>query len=286
MIFSVAILIWHSRYFLLMPTNKKSKKELPETQGEELSYKYIRSPDKNYFIRIGSTYEYTYGITSAVTFHLLDKHKEVIFDFRPLAAEAKDCKWSKDSRYIVAAARCNDFNGVCVIDLQKKKFGLVNFKNSPQIEVKLVDSTKVCVRADSDQLKARNNTATFGAGPAEFPCIRYRGEQPVILDINDLVYKKLENISHAASLFSKAKTHTVRIIKDGFHPFKGLLPQSTTQKFNTRQMEVFHLELFAAYGDKVSAKWLKEVKQLSKGKYSPWDHVSNYLGKRKRPAGE
>jgi len=58
-------------------------------------------------------------------------------------------------------------------------------------------------------------------------------------------------------------------------------PKATNQEFYGRQMEVFHLDLFAEYGDETAKKWLSELQRKTNGEYSEWDRVTKYLGVQK-----
>lgn len=83
-------------------------------------------------------------------------------------------------------------------------------------------------------------------------------------------------------LTKSARQFRLDPIDSGFREFKGVFPQSTKQIYNTRQLEVYHLEAFAEYGDEQSAEWLKAIKDKTKDKYNKWEKVTNYLGLQQR----
>jgi hypothetical protein len=74
-------------------------------------------------------------------------------------------------------------------------------------------------------------------------------------------------------------------LRDGFHPFNGPYPASTTATVSGRKLEIWHLIAFAKYGDPQAKAWLGAIKKMAKEKgveVSPWEPVVRYLGKRKR----
>jgi len=71
-------------------------------------------------------------------------------------------------------------------------------------------------------------------------------------------------------------------IDGGFREFKGVYTQTTMDKYNTLQLEVYQLEAFAEYSDTQSQEWLEAMIKKTKGKYSKWEKVSNYLGIQRR----
>ena len=78
------------------------------------------------------------------------------------------------------------------------------------------------------------------------------------------------------------KVYNHELIDGGFNEFHGTLPQDTVTGYNGRAFEVYQLQAFAEYGDKISQYWLDEIKRKTNNNYNISHRVSDYIGQRRR----
>ena len=117
----------------------------------------------------------------------------------------------------------------------------------------------------------------------EVPLERYLAPSPLTFRIQNLEFHSRTEQAQVPRILASLKEHNMETRRDGLWPFHGQGPEATNQEFYGRRMEIFHLELFAEYGDETAKKWLAEVQRKSMGKYSKWDQVTKYLGVVVRP---
>ena len=123
-----------------------------------------------------------------------------------------------------------------------------------------------------------------GSAPAEFPVKRMKAPPDLVLELSGLHFYKddmLGIMDDMHDLLVKEPKHDMTLLEDGYFPFEGPMPQSTTQLINTRRMMIDHLEGFAGIGDRQSQVWLEEVKATGKP-YYPLQEVSWYIGEKQR----
>jgi hypothetical protein len=130
-----------------------------------------------------------------------------------------------------------------------------------------------------------NSQAVFGGGKAECPVQRFKAPEDARVDISALKWHARDELSKIAQLSEESPVIEMTAVADGFFPFSGKFPSSTTDVFNGRQLEVFQLEAFSAYGDKQSQAWLAEIQKdvgAARWAQARWSPVSKYLGSKKR----
>lgn len=245
----------------------------------KMQFKYRRAPNGRKALRI-SYYDDPYIGYIIDRIALVNTKREVLFEPKVLTAASMVCAWSPNSRYCVIGAQHRRELLYLVLDTKESTFAFIPMKALYPLEVTFLSSSGLKIQAHAVTLNAMNSTVTFGAGPAQFPCKRYKSETPLMFKLSELSFRDMADLNRLGALLKRKKKYSLAILRDGFHPFSGKPPVSTTQKFNTRQMEVFHLELFAEYGDATAKAWLREVKRLSNGKFSRCDKVTKYLGRR------
>jgi hypothetical protein len=238
------------------------------------------SPNKKHRVIVSHCFEPS--MMANLCLFTLANGNAILNRFEPLTALPSSCKWSQNSRYFSIAAR-SEFYFYMIWDSKNDKFAIVRMNNPYPLELSFIDSFQIKIQVDDTELRMSNSTSVVGGDTAEWPTYRYKKPLPLKFNIDQLPFHdgfKLKNIPQIAKNY---KEYSLELIKSGFHPFKGNMPISTVQHFNGRQMELFHLEAFALYGDDISKKWLKEIKQIIGSNYSPWDKVETHLGNRDRP---
>lgn len=229
------------------------------------------SPNNQYKITYFDFFEPSMGACKC-SFKL--EGNDIQFREFPFCAICMPCKWSKDSQIFSVAID----QGFFLWNVSIKEFAVISVKNPYPLEGIFINERKFLIQLRDDQFDAANSQNTFGAGKAEWPVKRYRKPNPLEFNIDELSFYPEEKLGQTPS----GNKYSLELIADGFHPFQGSMPQSTNQKLNGRQLEIFHLEAFAEYGDPLSQQWLEEIKNITGGKYSPWDTVQKHLGQRKR----
>jgi hypothetical protein len=130
-----------------------------------------------------------------------------------------------------------------------------------------------------------NSDGVFGGGRSECPVERFKAPSKASLEISKLKWHPRSSLARIAKIAGAAPLVDMSFVRDGFFPFKGKFPASTTVTINTRPFEVFQLELFAEYGDKQSQAWLRDIKKKvrpANWTQAHWSPVSKFLGSRKR----
>ena len=210
----------------------------------------------------------------AVLVYLLDTTGAIVNRFEPLAGVPGRCLWSPDSRYFVIAAFAN---GYCyfVYDATTERFALIRIAN-PYPLAATFQSGQIVVAVEEEEVKIAN--VGWDEEVQEVPLERYTAPAPLSFRIRNLEFHSRTEQRQVPQMLASLKEHHLEIHRDGLWPFHGQGPKATNQEFYGRQMEVFHLELFAEYGDETAKKWLADVQRKSKGTYSKWDRVTKYLG--------
>ncbi|MCA9109047.1 MAG: hypothetical protein KDA52_03795 [Planctomycetaceae bacterium] len=119
---------------------------------------------------------------------------------------------------------------------------------------------------------------------AEWPIKRLKAPPDRVVDVSTLSFypkKDLEDGEARKQILHQQPVYEFLPIEDGYFPFDGPMPMSTSQLINHRPMMLSRLEGFAGFGDRQSQVWLDEVKRTGKP-YYPLKEVTWYIGEKKR----
>jgi hypothetical protein len=210
-------------------------------------------------------------------FTLTENSESIIDNFEPLTAIADyySC-WKADSTVFALALSRFAF-GYLLVKVPSLELGFIRVFNPYPLEVAFIgESFRISYKDDSVRLT--NSMATFKAGETEIPKKIYTKPKDVVIDLNDINFYSRVELDRLGELTADQPLYNLELIEDGFREFKGIYPQNTKQIYNTRQLEIYHLEAFAEYGDPVSVAWIDEIRAKTNGDYSRWDKVYDYLG--------
>jgi len=216
-------------------------------------------------------------------FTLLDRGGRIEDLYEPLRAVHPICEWSPDSR-LAAVPVAPGEEALFIADVKARRFAFVRLPNR-QCRHRFDGPRRLRLEFDPDQLAAMNAQAVFGGGKAQFPVERFRAPAPQVVDVKQLDWQPAGAMKALKKALAAAPLVELAAVRDGFHPFTGPYPASTTASINGRKLEVWHLLAFARHGDRQAQAWLDELEKRAKQKgveISPWEPVSRYLGKRKR----
>jgi hypothetical protein len=210
-------------------------------------------------------------------FTLLDASGAIVNRFEPLAGVPGRCLWSPDSRYFLIAAFANGYF-YFLYDVATERFALIRIAN-PYPLAATFQTGQIVVAVREDEVEIAN--LGWDEEVQEVPLERYLAPSPLTFPIQNLEFHSRTKQSQVPQMLASLTEHNLELCRDGLWPFQGQGPKATNQEFYGRQMEIFHLELFAEYGDETAKKWLAEVQRKSKGRYSKWDRATKYLGVQK-----
>lgn len=255
---------------------KKIKKILTALKGPDCGNVYaVPSPDGSHAVVFSHAWEMTM-MNWSYCFTLLDKGLAVAEEFPKLTSIRTSCAWSSDSAFFAVPGEA--WGGLLLWDVRRKSFALIR-TGSRQFIFDFQGPDRLRVQCDPEQLRAIN----LGAGVSSSPVQRYKALPDSLIEVRTLSWHPREELSKADQLAKTALAVKAGLVKDGFFPFKGRFPASTTDVIDDRRLETFHLEAFAAFGDKQSQAWIDEIKRkVGEDRYTGAIVVSKLLGKRKR----
>jgi hypothetical protein len=243
----------------------------------------VPSPDRTHALVFSHGLEMTM-MNWSYNFTLLDKNLDVVEKFERMTAVSMSCSWSGDSS-IFAVPGCA-WGGLLLWNVRRKAFTIIRISGR-QFIFKFQEPSHLLIQIDPEQLRAMNNEAVFGGGSTQCPAERFRAPADSRIALSKLRWHSRGKLSGIERIAKKASVIDMDFVADGFFPFKGKFPASTTDVFNGRRLEVFQLEAFAAYGDKQAQAWLTEIKKNvgnhpDRWAQARWSRVSKYLGSKKR----
>jgi len=211
-------------------------------------------------------------------FTLFNAEGKIVNQFSPLAAVPDSAVWTANGRFFAIAGFSSEFF-YFIYDVMKEQFALIRIANPYPLALSFHSPQTILIAVKGAELQQSN--LGWDEPNKEVPLERYVAQPPLNFLLSELTFYPEGKISSVPKLLGGQPQHDLKIVRDGIWPFDGVGPQSTDQEFYGRQMEIFHLELFAEYGDATAKEWLKEINRMTKGKYSKWDQVAKYLGVRK-----
>jgi hypothetical protein len=213
-------------------------------------------------------------------FTLLDKDLCVVEKFDQMRSSETSCSWSGDSSMFAVSGSA--WQGLLIWNLHRRTYAIVRI-SSRQFVFRFQHTSDLLIQFNPDQLRAMNSNAVFGGGKAECPVKRFKAPADSIVPGRDLRWHKGDKLSDLEKIAKESSMIDMNATADGFYPFTGKFPATTTDVFNGRNLEVFQLEIFAEYGDKQAQEWLREVKKRvptdsSHWARARWTPVSKHLG--------
>jgi hypothetical protein len=241
---------------------------------------FVTSPDGKYKIAFSHFFEIHMGSYHGL-FNLLDGSENIIDRFEPLVTYgSQHCCWT-DTSTLFAMGIASFGYGYLLMQLPEKKVAFIKAPNPFPLNIYLTEKA-IILSYDDYSLSLKNSTQTFGGGPLEIPCKIYLKPTNIEIPLNSVRFFPRSELTRLGELTAKDMVYRLDPIDGGFREFQGAYPQTTMDKYNTRQLEVYQLEAFAEYGDKQSQEWLEAIIKKTKGKYSKWEKVANYLGIQRR----
>lgn len=241
----------------------------------------VPSPDRSHAVVFSHGWEMSM-MNFSYHFTLLDRTLAVVEGFERLRAIHTSCKWSSDSAIFAVAGA--PWGGLLLWNLSRKSFAVVR-TSGRQFVFDFKGASHLSIRPDPEQLRAMNCDSVFGGGKSESPVERFKAPAKSLLEISKLRWFPRGKLASLEKIAKAAAVLDMDFVRDGFFPFKGKFPASTTATINTRRFEVFQLELFAEYGDQQAQAWLRDVKKKvrpANWAQARWTPVAKYLGARKR----
>lgn len=215
-------------------------------------------------------------------FTLFDRKGGMLDKFEPAAAVDNHCAWSADSR-LVAVPIAIKHEALFIADVERSMFAVIRLSNR-QCRFRFDGAKALRIEFDREQLAAINSDRVFSGDKAAWPIRRFRAPAPRSVKEGSLDWHPRTAMARLPRLVAAAALLDMEPVPDGFYPFRGRYPASTTDVYNGRPMEVAHLVAFAEFGDRQAQRWLAPIKKKAKaGKsVSQWDPVSKHLGRRTR----
>jgi len=241
----------------------------------------VFSPDQKYQVVFSHFHEIRMGVYECL-FNLLDNNEKIIDRFEPLTAiSSNDCCWAENSACFSLAVRVEENYGYLFIHLPSLEFAFIKIFNPYPLDISF-DSDNFIITYNDEQVKAANTNKLFGGGSNTLPYKKYIKPNDLVFKLSDLQFFKRDKMKNLNSIIESYKEYKHELNDGGFNEFKGVFPQDTITGYNGRSFEVYQLEAFAEYGDKVSKLWLDEIKNKTFGTYNKWNKVSDYISFRKR----
>ena len=264
-----------------METSKLFRKPLTDSKWDDPGdISFVFSPDRKYKIAFSHFLEVRMNSYQGL-FNLLDKDDNIIDGFEPLTTfSSQKCCWNEVSK--IFAVSIVDFGyGYLFVKVPDLKVSFIRISNPYPLNIYFTNRAFV-ISYDDYQLSLTNSTATFGGGPLEIPSKMYLKPKDIEIPMDEIIFHPREKLEDFAVLTQSHNQYQLDPIDGGFREFAGKFPENTKQAYNTRQLEVYQLEAFAEYGDEQSQEWLNAIKEKTKGNYSKWEKVENYIGFQKR----
>jgi len=240
----------------------------------------VPSPDGQYKIIFSHFFEVRMTLYHGL-FNLLDSRNNILDRFEPLVAYgSQNCCWN-DTSTLVALGIASYGYGYLFMQLPEKKVAFVKVPDPFPLNISLTE-TALILSYDEYSLSMKNSTQTFGGGPLEIPTKYYLKPKDIEIQLGSVRFFPRFELNNLEVLTKNDMEYRLDPIDGGFREFKGVFPETTKDVYNTRQLEVYQLEAFAEYGDKQSQEWLEAIRAKTKGKFSKWEKVSNYLGIQRR----
>lgn len=266
-----------------METSKLFRKPLTDSKWDdpgEISLVY--SPDKKYKIAFSHFFETRMNSYEGL-FNLLDKGDNIIDGFEPLTTfSSQKCCWNEVSN-IFSVAIVDFGYGYLFTKIPDLEVSFMRIANPYPLNIYFTNHAFV-ISYDDYQLSLKNSTATFGGGPLEIPSKIYLKPKDIEIPSGEIFFYPREKLQDFGELTQSQNKYHLDPIDGGFREFSGIFPENTKQVYNTRQLEVYQLEAFAEYGDAQAQEWLNAIKEKTKGNYSKWEKVADYIGSQKRGA--
>lgn len=246
------------------------------------------APDKSHAIVFSHGWEMTM-MNWAYHCTLLNQALAPVEAFELPSCPKTSCAWSQDSAVFAVLTSAD---GYCLLlgDVKRQAFTLIPV-SYPQFLFNFEASSRLLIKCDPEQCRAINSEAVLEGDKAAYPVRRFKSIPDTPIALSGLEWLPVAQITRIASIKQSPVLDT-GFTPDGFFPFTGKFPASTTEVLNGRQMEVFHLELFAEYGDRQAQQWLAAIKEKKGGNPQGWgairySRVSKHLGNLQRsvPAG-
>jgi hypothetical protein len=247
--------------------------------------KSIISPNKEFKVVFSHFHEMRMGFYESL-FSLLDSQDNTVDKFEPLKAISNNyCCWSDDSKYFTLAIRFERTYGYFIVHLPSLDFALVKIFNPYPLDISFRNHAFVIAYNDR-QICAANTNQLFGGGTTALPYKKYFKPTDLLFNLPDLKFNSRDRLQDIATITESDKEYRHDLIDGGFNEFNGSFPQDTISGYNGRAFEVYQLEAFAEYGDKISKFWIEEIQRKTNNKYNRWNKVSDYIGHRTRQEDE
>lgn len=215
-------------------------------------------------------------------FSIFDNQDTIIKNFEPLRAiNTRNCLWFNDSTFFSLAIRAYEKYGYILVDAKTLNFAFIKVSNPYPLCINFAEN-KLVIAYKNEQFDLANSSKLVNGKTTELPYKRFKKPEEINLKLESLTFYPIDELQNICKLTELDKEYKLDLIDEGFAEFKGKLPQNTVDGYNGRPFEVYQLETFAEYGDKVSQFWLKLIKEKTNNTYSSWSKVSDYIGKLKR----
>ncbi|MDO3628482.1 LEA type 2 family protein [Mucilaginibacter sp. BT774] len=244
----------------------------------------VISPDKKSKVVFSHSQEIRMGSYEHL-FSLLDSDDNLIDNFEPLIAISNHCCWKPDSSYFGLAIRFEKIYGFLLIHWPSLNFTFIKVFNPYPLDISFKNHDFV-ISYNDQQVAAANTSQLFGGGTTELPYKKYFKPADILFNLAELKFYSRDRLEDIPDIIESDKEYKFDLIDGGFNEFHGTFPQDTITGYNRRAFEVYQLEAFAAYGDKVSKFWLEEIQRKTNNKYNKWNKVSDYIGHRRRQEDE
>jgi hypothetical protein len=245
----------------------------------------VFSPDKKFNLVFSHSHEISMGSYECL-FNLLDCQDNIVDNFEPLnAISSCDCCWTNDSSYFALAIRFDKTYGYLFVHLPSLDFALIKIFNPYPLDISF-HNYEFIIGYNDLQIAAANSNRLVGGGATEIPYKKYFRPADIRFNVVDLKFYSRDRLKDIASITESDNLYRHELIDGGFNEFNGEFPQDTLSGCNGRAFEVYQLEAFAEYGDKISKLWIEEIQRKTNNTYNRWNKVSDYIGHRTRKEDE
>lgn len=237
------------------------------------------APDGHVAVQLSDFHEPNNGNTLC-GIALLDSKNLMLDQFEGMTGFGAFGCWNAASSVFVLRAGRHDC--VFLYNVFENAFGLVRVSSGSCLKIQFVESDVLSFEVSAESLAVANSQFVFGGGLAEFPVERFRSPDRLQLKIGGLVWHSRNQLSRFVQILDNLPLLHMNLVPDGFFEFKGIFPETTTDKINGRLMSIWHLEHFAKYGDTQASVWLDKVKKMAGERLNPQHSVVRYLGELRR----
>jgi hypothetical protein len=241
---------------------------------------FVPSPDGKYKIAFSHFFEVRMTLYHGL-FNLLDSSDNILDGFEPFVTIGSQYCWWNNTSTLFALGVAAFRYGYLLIHLPESNVAFVKVPDPFPLNISLTENALI-LSYDESSLSLKNSTETFRGGPLEIPTKIYLKPKDIEIPLGSVRFFPRFELNNLEALTKNNTEYRLDPMDGGFREFKGVFPETTKDVYNTRQLEVYQLEAFAEYGDKQSQEWLEAIRTKTKGKYSKWEKVSNYLGIQKR----